>query len=144
MSADLLDRLLPVGTLVLGTLLGTVQSGVQGRSQARQAASDLLAEHRRFVYDKESEKCWLELQVYLGRLRGRLRSAGVPLEPIQAFDAGANRLWNAFKDSGDPEIGYYYEPKDAEPLDRALEALRVWLDHPWRPWKRHRRLRGLG
>jgi hypothetical protein len=39
------------------------------------AASDKLAELQKYVWKKGGEEDWIDLQVYLGRLRVALRSA---------------------------------------------------------------------
>lgn len=55
MDPDLLDRLFPVLTLLLGAGLTSVQHRTTGRGQARREAADLLAEHGRYVWAKDDD-----------------------------------------------------------------------------------------
>lgn len=75
---EILDRLLPIFTLLLGSLLGWFLQRTESAHARRLAAGEVLAELRRYVWKKGGDDDWLNLQVFLGRLRAHSRGAGVP------------------------------------------------------------------
>lgn len=137
---DLWDRLLPVGTLLLGAALARVSR----RAEARRVAAEQLAELQRRVWTKGGEEDWLDLQVYLGRLRVALSTAGVPTRVIRRLKTAAEQLWEALVHSGDPDIGWYVHGDEDKALDQATEAVLRWLDRPWKIWGRWRAWRASG
>jgi hypothetical protein len=60
-----MDRLLRVATLLLGAGI----AGLGKRSDPKRVAAEQLGELRRFVWQKGGEDDWVNLQVFLGRLK---------------------------------------------------------------------------
>jgi hypothetical protein len=127
MDAGLLDRLLPVATLLLGA--GIARLGK--RSDAKRVAAEQLAELRRFVWQKGGEDDWLNLQVFLGRLTVALRTAGVPQRLVSDLNKATRAHWHSVEDSGDPDAGWVVDGEHVERLDSVETRVLDMLDRPW-------------
>ena len=129
---DVLDRLLPIITLLIGAVLTFFLQRSDSGYSRRLAAGDLLADLRRQVWYKDSADGWVNMQVDLGRLRVHLREVGVPEQVIASLSEAAEAFWNATHE--DPEQGLVLvdgAATEAE-LDRAEARVHMWLRNDWR------------
>ena len=135
---EVVDRLLPVITLLLGAwLTWLVQRAEAGRT-ARLAAGELVAEVRKHVWTRGGEEDWLNLQVFLGRLRVHLTSAGVPAQVVRTLTEAAEAHWNALEE--DPEVGWLIRGNaEIAALGQAEEVVYVYLNSGGRWWRRSTR-----
>lgn len=131
MSSGVVDKLIPVGTLVLGASLTSIQAAWQGLGSARRTALEFVAEHPRFMWTKGSETGWVELQVYLRRLHGALRLAGVPPAYVAGFTQALTAFWHSVEEHPDEEVGLIGDTERGHELDVQLERLYPWLHSPW-------------
>lgn len=129
---DVFDRILPVVTLLLGAATTFLLQRSNSGYSRRVAAGDLLADMRRQVWSKDSADGWVQLQVYLGRLRVHLREVAVPEAIIGSLSDAAEAFWKATED--DPEHGLVLVNGRAaeEELDRAESRVHMWLRNDWR------------
>lgn len=128
---EIFDRILPIVTLVLGgASTFFLQRSNSGYSR-RVAAGDLLADMRRQVWSRDVPDGWVQLQVYLGRLRVHLREVGVPELIISSLSNAADAFWNATEE--DPEHGLIMVAGDeiSAELDRAEARVHLWLRNDW-------------
>ncbi|WP_310962424.1 hypothetical protein [Nocardioides terrisoli] len=98
MDVDVLDRLLPIVTLVIGALLTFFLQRSEGGYTRRLAAGDLLADLSRQVWSRSEPDGWMSFQVYLGRLRVYLREAGVPERVTRSLSEAAEAYWSAVEE----------------------------------------------
>jgi hypothetical protein len=127
MDTGLLDRVLPVATLLLGVGIGRF-----GRtSDAKRIAAEQLVELRRFVWQKGSEDDWLSLQVFLGRVTVALRTAGVPRRLVSELNKAARAHWHSVENSGDPDAGWVVDGEQVERLDNVETRVLDLLNRPW-------------
>lgn len=134
---DWFDKLLPVGTLIIGGLLGWAVQRDAARREARIAAGDLLAEVRRPVWTKGGENDWVDLQVFLGKLRVRLLGAGVAPEVVDWVVGAADQHWQHVEYEPSAE-SLVLRGKAGDGLDEASTAAQAWLVGRWRPIERRR------
>jgi hypothetical protein len=115
-----------------------MQTNLGSSKAARRDARELLAEYQRFVWAKGAETGWIDLQVYLGRLHGRLREAGVPVEAINDFRDAAIDFWKGIRegDADGETIWYLTDNRLGVALDAASDILTDYLDESW--WRRRR------
>lgn len=99
MTLDVMDRLLPIVTLLIGALLTFLLQRAEGGYARRLAAGDLLAELRRHVWSQGEPDGWVSFQVYLGRLRIYLREAGVPERVTRSLSTTAEQFWSAVEET---------------------------------------------
>jgi hypothetical protein len=94
---DAFDRLLPIATLLLGSLLTWFLQRSDTAVTRRVVAGETLAELHRHIWTKGGDDDWLGLQVYLGTLRVRLRAAGVPDGIGDVLRDAAEEHWRAIE-----------------------------------------------
>ena len=135
--AEVLDRLLPVATLILGAWIARLGR----RGDLRRTAADQLAELKRPIWTKGGDTDWVDLQVYLGRLRVALRGAGVPELLVRELRVAAEKFWQELVDSLDGDIGWWVEGSANEQLSRIEGAVLDWLDRPWHVVRRMKAIR---
>ena len=137
--ADTWDRLLPIGTLLLGTALARYGQ----RGDARIRASEELAGLIRQVWTKGGDTDWIDLQVHLGQLAVALRVAGVPWCLVRELRRAAEQFWDAIEElPNDMGWGILTDPNDSnDRLRLVTEAVTDWLDRPWHVLRRWRALR---
>lgn len=114
---DLLDRVLPIVTLLIGALLTFLLQRAEGGYTRRLAAGDLLADLRRHVWSRAEPDGWVSFQVYLGRLRIYLREAGVPERVTRSLGSAAEDFWSAVEEAPDQTL-----VMDDEQIATALEV----------------------
>lgn len=136
---SLLQQLLPVGTLLLGTGI----SSLGRRNEGRRKAAELLAEIDRKVWTKGGDGDWLDLQVYLGQLQVALRFAGVPQRLVNDLSRAAEAHWQAAEHSGDPDVGWYLRGDENDRLRSSKGRVLDWLDRPWKIFGRWRAFRSV-
>jgi hypothetical protein len=136
--ADFFDKILPVMTLILGSVLTKWQGNSQRRVTARTEARDLLAGLFPLIWNKGADSGYLDLQVFLSRARGRLRFAGIPLSLVQRLTDDAQAFWRAVEHTGDPEIGWGVTTATSNRLDATVEEIYQYLEGA-APWWRGRR-----
>ncbi|MFG1651877.1 hypothetical protein ACGFIE_18330 [Micromonospora sp. NPDC049275] len=119
-------------------LIGAGLSRFGRRSDSRRTAAEQLAELDRLVWAKGGENNWLDLQVYLGRLRVALRTAGVPWRLVKRLQKAAVDHWMAVEHSGDDEVGWFVLGTHPDKLAAAKDAVLDWLDRPWHFWRKLR------
>jgi hypothetical protein len=128
---DVFDRILPIVTLLLGALSTFFLQRSNSGYSRRVAAGDLLADLRRQVWSKYTPEGWVQLQVYLGRLRVHLREVAVPELVISSLSDAAEAFWNATEE--EPDHGLILTNGDAisAELDRAEARVHMWLRSDW-------------
>ena len=140
MDTDLIDRLLPVATLLLGA--GIARMGKRG--DARRAAAEQLAELRRVVWKKGGDGDWIELNVFMGRLTVALRTTGVPQRLVSGLQHAAIAHWKSVELVPDPEIVSAVSRSASLRLEQAQGRVLDWLDRPWHVVRRWRAFRAAG
>jgi hypothetical protein len=135
-----------VVSLLVGGLVGWVLKRVEVGRTAKIEAGDLLAELPDYIWKRGEKESLGRLRVFLGKLRLRLRAAGVPEEVVAVVLATAEDHWCRVFDTGEVEIGYASPPEQSENLVIATELAQEWLfgtRHPVRRWRAHRDARRL-
>lgn len=126
---DLLDRLLPIITLLIGALLTFFLQRAESGYTRRLAAGDLLADLRRHVWSRFEPDGWVSFQVYLGRLRFHLREAGVPERVTQSLATAAEQFWSAVEE-GESEV-VMTDDRVAVQLEVAENRVHMFLRTGW-------------
>lgn len=129
---EVFDRVLPIVTLLLGAASTFFLQRSNSGYSRRVAAGDLLADMRRQVWSRDLSDGWVQLQVYLGRLRVHLREVGVPEIIISSLSDASEAFWNATEE--DPEHGIVLVGGGviSAELDRAEARVHLWLRNDWR------------
>ena len=138
---DVLDRLLPIFTLLIGASLTYVLQRSDSGYSRRLAAGNLLADLRRLVWSKDTPDGWVNVQVYLGRLRVHLREVGVPEQIIASLSDAAEAFWNATEEVAEEGLVLVRGNEVAAELDRAEARVHMWLRNDWRSRVSQRRQR---
>lgn len=140
---DVLDRILPILTLLLGAVLTFFLQRSDSGYSRRVAAGDLLADMRRQVWSKDTSAGWVDLQVYLGRLRVHLREVGVPEQIIASLSDAAESFWNATEEDSEQGLVLVNGVAISAELDRAEARVHMWLRNDWQSRVGQRRVRAL-
>lgn len=100
-----------------------------------------MADLRRQVWSKDAVEGWVELQVYLGRLRVHLREVGVPEQIIASLSDAAEAFWRATEEDAEHGLVLMDGAEVEAELDRAEARVHMWLRSDWRSRVGQRRLR---
>lgn len=135
---QVLNAVIPLVSVLIGAGLTRWQGSWSRVATAKDQARELLAEHPNRVWDK-TPTGWLSLQVYLSRLRGPLRTAGVPLATYKRFGDAAVSFWEAVRPiPDDPGDAYIHDNAVEENFKSLVEQLYAVLEAEprWRRWRR--------
>lgn len=124
MSAETYERMLPVITLLLGAAIGWWVKRSESRRSEVLEAGDTLAQIPNYIWRQGGEDSWLNLQVFLSRLRTRLRAAGVPDVVAREVDRSARLHWRSVESDGE---NTYSEGDAHVHLNAAIDDAHLWL-----------------
>ena len=141
--SDVLQNSIPVITLLLGAWIGWFLKRGDTRRAAQLEAGDTLAELPRFVWTKGADGDYQNLQVYLGRLRIRLKAAEVPQHEIDTLIRVAREHWSDLYETSGPdgEDSWGVSTELHDQLNAALDGVQGYL---LASWKKRRELRRAG
>jgi hypothetical protein len=126
---------LPIITLMLGAAIGWLVKRSESRRTEQVEAGNALAELPNFIWKQGADDSWTRLQVFLGRLRIRLRAAGVPDAVIEAINRAAIAHWRDVEELDDMP-GFAVDTAVATRLEGAIDDAQEWLFGPTNPLKR--------
>ena len=132
--SDALQTVVPVATLLLGTWIGWLLKRVDTRRAAQIDAGDTLAEVPRYMWTRGADGDYLNLQVFLGRLRIRLKAAEVPAPEIATLVEAVTKAWSGLHQAEGPDSEYAWT-MDSELLgaaERATDDVQAYLLASWR------------
>jgi hypothetical protein len=134
------DHLLPIITLLLGAGIGWIVKRSDTRRTEALEAGDILSELPNYVWRQGGDESWINLQVFLSRVRIRLRAAGVPDVVAMEVRRAAVQHWRGVHEVDD-DYGsdiLAANSDDVTLLNRAVDDAQLWLFR--RPnWLRRRR-----
>ncbi|GAA4115915.1 hypothetical protein GCM10022215_15220 [Nocardioides fonticola] len=138
---SLLDQILPVVTLLIGSGLTYLIQQSESGSSRRIRAGELLADLRPHVWSKDDEEGWMGLQVYLGRLRINLLEARVPELVVVSLRDAAEEFWRQTDFHEYEHVLVITNDAAAQALDAAENRVNLWLRRDWRSRIGQRKLR---